>query len=364
MIEKQVVSVSPRDRERLRSDPDISAAAPARMRLRLIDPIQKGDPCSIANSSELPTCWGITAIGAELDTYDGAGITVAVLDTGIDQEHPCFKDRGIQLDCKNFTSESDDDEDGHGTHCAGTLFGRDVEGRRIGVARGVRRALIGKVIGKDGGSLESIVNGLDWAAANGAHIISMSLGIDYPGYAVALERAGLPAEIAVSRALADYHDTVTLFQRLQMFVESRSMLASRSVLMVAAAGNESRRAEDASWTVHASPPANATGIVSVGALGVAGNDSYAESSFSNTGCKVLAPGEGIVSASPGGKLSAMSGTSMATPHVAGVAALWGQKRLQERNAFDAESVRVQLLSNCRDLLKPRLSVGGLVQAPR
>lgn len=87
----------------------------------------------------------------------------------------------MELLQRNFTADADSDEHGHGTHCAGTVFGRDVDGVRIGVARGVTKALIGKVLGTEGGSSDLIVQAIQWAVAQGAHVISMSLGIDFPG---------------------------------------------------------------------------------------------------------------------------------------------------------------------------------------
>ena len=83
---------------------------------------------------------------------------------------------------KNFTQEEDDDNHGHGTHCAGTIFGREVDNQRIGVAPGVNTALIGKVLGTGGGSSATLASAINWAADKGAHVISMSLGIDFPGF--------------------------------------------------------------------------------------------------------------------------------------------------------------------------------------
>ena len=74
----------------------------------------------------------------------GAGVTVEVNDTGVDATHPDFDTR--------VTGEALTDTDGHGTHCAGTIFGRAVDDCRIGVAHGVTRALVGKVLGTGGGS--------------------------------------------------------------------------------------------------------------------------------------------------------------------------------------------------------------------
>jgi subtilisin family serine protease len=99
------------------------------------------------------TSWGVEAVGAARPVkpgqhrMTGEGVTVAVLDTGIDKQHPAFQ--GVIIVPKNFTGEGEDgsvdDLVGHGTHCAGTIFGRDVDGVRIGVAPGVTRALVGRV---------------------------------------------------------------------------------------------------------------------------------------------------------------------------------------------------------------------------
>jgi subtilisin family serine protease len=81
-------------------------------------------------------------VGADTSPFSGDGIVVAVLDTGIDASHPAFE--GVDIVQKDFTGEGVGDQHGHGTHCAGTIFGRTSEGTRIGVAPGVKKALIGK----------------------------------------------------------------------------------------------------------------------------------------------------------------------------------------------------------------------------
>ena len=105
--------------------------------MRLIAPI---DVAAVAAPAAGST-WGVQAVKADTSPFDGDGIIPAVLDTGIDPNHPAFA--GVNLIRKNFTNASDDDEHGHGTHCAGTIFGRDVNGTRIGVAPGVKQAVIG-----------------------------------------------------------------------------------------------------------------------------------------------------------------------------------------------------------------------------
>ena len=119
-------------------------------------------------------------MGADTSPFTAKGVTVAVLDTGIDATHPAFE--GVELIQKDFTGEGRGDKNGHGTHVAGTIFGQTVDGLRIGVAPGIGRALVGKVLDAlGGGSTQSIAEAIQWALNSGANVISMSLGMDFPG---------------------------------------------------------------------------------------------------------------------------------------------------------------------------------------
>ena len=157
----------------LARDPSVAAIARV-MPTKLIKPVD-------VTAAAAAPAWGIAAVGAGATTRTGAGVVVSVLDTGIDATHPAFQ--GVELTQKDFSGSGDGDVQGHGTHCAGTVFGRDVSGTRIGVARGVTKALIGKVLGDDGGgSSDALFRGMQWAVDNGARVISMSLGFDFPGW--------------------------------------------------------------------------------------------------------------------------------------------------------------------------------------
>ncbi|GAB1510448.1 S8 family peptidase [Actinophytocola sp. KF-1] len=231
--------------------------------------------------------------------YTGAGVPVAVLDTGIDDTHPDL--RGRITATKNFTSDrSVRDTDGHGTHVASTIAGTGAAsgGKYKGVAPGAT-LLVGKVCGGYGCPESAILAGMEWAAANGAKVVNLSLG--------GPDTAGDdPLELAVARLSAEH-----------------------GTLFVVAAGNDGGYGAE---TV--SSPASADAALAVGAV----DDQDALAGFSGRGPRVrdaalkpeiTAPGVEITAArsrfsSRGGRHDryvALSGTSMATPHVAGSAAL-------------------------------------------
>jgi subtilisin family serine protease len=236
--------------------------------------------------------------------YDGAGVKVAVLDTGIDEEHPDLA--GQVVAAGNFTEGEEDDEDrvGHGTHVASTIAGTGAasDGRYTGVAPKAR-LLDGKVC-VEFGCLDSwIIAGMQWAADQGAKVVNMSLG--------GPDRVEVDP---VEQALAELTDEF-------------------GMLFVVAAGNSGADATIGS-------PASADAALAVGA--VTKTDELAE--FSSRGPRVdgglkpdiTAPGEDIVAANsadgflgePGEAYTSLSGTSMATPHVAGAAAILAQRRPQ------------------------------------
>ncbi|MFC8347852.1 S8 family peptidase [Streptomyces sp. NPDC057280] len=257
-----------------------------------------------ANAGELGG--SVTQIGAPAAWaagYDGKGVKVAVLDTGIDTTHPDLA--SAVTAAKDFSGTgSTDDKAGHGTHVAATVAGSGARsgGRYKGVAPGAE-ILDAKVLNDDGeGTDSSVIAGLEWAAGQGAKVANLSLGqTDTPGED--------PVEAAVN-----------------------ALSRSTGMLTVAAAGNEGPDA----GTVGS--PGAAESALTVGA--VDGEDRLAE--FSSTGPTadnalkpdLTAPGVDIVSAraahghmgdpAADGYVS-MSGTSMATPHAAGAAAILAQR---------------------------------------
>ena len=324
-------------RHELARDPQVVALCPS-MPTTLIQPRAATDAASGAAN------WALAAVHAEGSAWSGRGTVVAVLDTGIDRAHPAFE--GVDIVERDFSGDGDGDRAGHGTHCAGTAFGRDVGPTRIGVARGVEKALVGKILGDTGrGTSEMAFDGIQWAVAEGAHVVSMSLGFDFPGLVRRRTDDGWPVELATSSALEAYRGNLRMFDALMGMVQAQAAF-SAGTLFVAAAGNESKRDENPNFEIAASLPAAAQDVVSVAALSRHG-ERFSVAPFSNTFATVAAPGVDIVSAKPGGGLTTMSGTSMACPHVAGLAALWHEALRAAGLPPTAKNVTARLLASAR-----------------
>lgn len=229
--------------------------------------------------------------------FDGTGATVAVLDTGIDAQHPDVDD-ALRTSVSFVPGEEVTDRDGHGTHVASTIVGSGEasDGTHVGVAPGAD-LVVGKVLADEGYGQDSwIIAGMEWAATEAdADVVNMSLGDD--------ERTDAENILSISLdALSKTHDT----------------------LFVVAAGNSG-----GVGTIGA--PGTAESALTVAAT----DDADGLAPFSSRGPRGLddglkpdlaAPGVGITAArsqysSGSGALSTLSGTSMATPHVAGAAAI-------------------------------------------
>jgi subtilisin len=284
---------------------------------------------------EPQTTWGLEAVRVPASRFAGRGVRVAILDTGLDVAHPDFAGRTIER--RSFIArQGPDDGHGHGTHVTGTACGplKPQHGPRYGIAYEAE-IWSGKVLGNDGSGADGgILDGINWAVANSCRVASMSLGAPVePGQAYSRV-----FEAAARRALA------------------------KGTLIVAAAGNDSDRA--AGLVRPVGHPANCPSILAVAAL----TKTLGVADFSNRGTAsgggridIAAPGVGVVSAWPHApRYRALDGTSMATPHVAGVVALLVESEPKDTAAATQEL----LLKSAKSLRAAALDVGaGLVQAP-
>ncbi|MFE4958511.1 S8 family serine peptidase [Streptomyces sp. NPDC056653] len=249
--------------------------------------------------------------------YDGKGTKVAVLDTGVDADHPDLKGRITASN--NFTDSPDaSDHQGHGTHTTSTVGGSGAasDGRKRGVAPGAD-LLNGKVLNDSGsGATSWIIAGMQWAVEQHADVVSMSLGN--------------PARTDCTDPMA------TATEELAR--------TSKDTLFVIAAGNTGPGLNSVS------APGCAPSVLTVGA--VDRDDSTA--SFSSRGPvygshtlkpEIAAPGVAISAAAAGGRgvdaYRSMSGTSMATPHVAGAAAIVKQRHPD----WSAQQIKAALVSS-------------------
>lgn len=356
----EVDDLSPREAARAASAGDVRLAVRS-MPTRLIEPFASAG----GDEADGGTAWGVQAVGAHRSRFTGTNAVVAVLDTGIERGHPAFA--AVDVVEQDFSGSGNGDRNGHGTHCAGTIFGGEVDGTRIGVAPGVRKALIGKVLGDNGsGDSAMIFDAINWAMNGEANIISMSLGFDFPGMVQTLVDEGWPADLAGSTALEAYRGNLRMFDAAMAMMRARSAM-NGDALVVAASGNESRRAESEHYRIAASLPAAAQDVVSVGAVGRHG-DRFRIADFSNSMPTLSGPGVDIRSAWPGGGLHSISGTSMACPHVAGVAALWWEALEAENRRPSPKNVTARLLASTRSDVfaegSDEIDTGeGLVTAP-
>jgi subtilisin family serine protease len=264
--------------------------------------------------------WGLIACKVPPSLRSGVGIKVAVLDTGLDLGHPDFAGRAIIS--QSFVGQPVQDLHGHGTHTCGTACGPKAPAGaipRYGIAYKAP-IFVGKVLSNSGsGSTAGVLAGMNWAVANRCVAISMSLGSNAPVQA-AYTAAGASA-------------------------------LSKGCLIIAAAGN----AGPAGLT---GAPANSPTIMAVASL----DPNLGWSTFSSIGkIEIAAPGRDVFSAAPRPtKYRTMSGTSMATPHVAGCAALWAESSQTLRGS----ALWKKLQATVKPLALPPTKVGkGLVQAP-
>lgn len=265
----------------------------------------------------IPEAWKIAT---------GRGVKVAVLDTGADHDHRDLKGRIVAS--KDFTGSRTGPHDvhGHGTHTAGTVGAAKNGVGMVGVAPDCG-LLVGKVLNDRGsGSNRWIAAGIDWATESGADVISMSLGGPDPD--------ALTHE-AIKRATA------------------------KGIIVCCSAGNSGPSDGTEGF------PAGYPESVSVAASDV--NDAIARFSSRGRNVAVAAPGVNVRNCYPGDRYATMSGTSMACPHVAGVAALYVQWAKANGVKPSATDFKARLAKTCRDLPpagRDNASGFGLIQAPK
>ena len=298
--------------------------------------VRIGAGAVLAALDESELTWGVQVTRVAASQFSGKGIRVAVLDTGLDLKHPDFVGRRITT--SSFVSgEEVQDGHGHGTHCIGTACGPRQPGQlpRYGIAYDAE-IFAGKVLSNRGSGADAgILGGIQWAIINGCQIISMSLGAN----------------------LCDQPNQG--FSRVFESVARRALAAG--TLIIAAAGNDSERPGHICPVSH---PANCPSILAVGAL----DQQLQVAGFSNGGLNpqggqvdIAGPGVAVRSSWPRPILyRTISGTSMATPHIAGIAALLAEANPEARG----RALASLLLQTARRLELPARDVGsGLVQAP-
>lgn len=234
--------------------------------------------------------WNVDRLDAELawPTSRGTGVKVAILDTGIDKDHPDLVSNikgGVNFVPKRGWKVNPggwDDDNGHGTHVAGLVAAVDNEIGVVGVAPEAHLYAV-KVLDRNGnGYVSDVIAGLQWAVDSGMEVINLSLG------------------------------TNTDVQSLHEAVDA---VSAASVILVAAAGNDG----DADPDSDVDYPAAYSSVIAVAATD--SNDVRAYWSSDGPEVELAAPGVEVRSAWRGGGYQVLSGTSMATPHVSGVAAL-------------------------------------------
>jgi subtilisin family serine protease len=187
----------------------------------------------------------------------------------------------------------------------------------------------------------------------------MSLSYDLPGNAKRLIDGGLDPALAMNAALRQHADILKAISTLRSFLET----LAPQVTLIAATGNESARPR---YVLDAGLPASE--LLAVGAVRRTSDEpQWSIADFSNARAEVVAPGVDVLSADLGEGWATMSGTSMATPHVAGVAALHAEKLNARAGEATAQSVRHALMTSASRALLPNADLSavgaGIVQAP-
>lgn len=226
--------------------------------------------------------WNLPAIGTEAGwnvTRGSKDVKIAVIDTGVDLDHPDLKRRLVQGYNALTDTNNPDDDNGHGSHVAGIIASDTNNGEGMAGITWFNPIIPVKVMGSDGtGGSFYVAKGIHWAVDHGASIINLSLG---------------------------------LYESCELIEDSIRYALEKDVVIISAAGNEN--------TSQPSFPAAYPGVLGVAAVNWDGT----RAPFSNFGnyIDVAAPGVDIPSTFANGEYAALSGTSMAAPHVTALAGL-------------------------------------------
>jgi subtilisin len=268
-----------------------------------------------AASAPKELTWGLQQLRVEAlwkAGITGKDVKVGQLDTGIDGQHPTLKKaiyKFAEFDLFGSIikpAPKARDTDDHGTHTAATIAGRATGNRHVGVAPEAQ--LLGAIVIEGGNAIARVLGGIDWALGQGMRVLSLSLG--FPGW-------------------------------WDNFIPIMAVLRARNVLPVVAVGNEGAG--------NTRSPGNYPNVLSVGAMDVngriptfSGSGAFARTDRPNVPY-LVAPGVDVISAKPNGGYQSMDGTSMATPHVAGLAALlW-----QAKPSATATEIEEAILQSCK-----------------
>ena len=262
--------------------------------------------------------WGLEPVEAPImaeNGYTGKGIKVAILDTGIDTEHPdLIVNGGVCL--LDSCPSGYDDNNGHGTHVAGIIAAQDNGFGVVGVAPNVELYAIKSLDGKGNGTTASILAGVEWAIQNKMDIVNLSV-------------------------TAEENDPA-----LKKMVDTAYQ---KGIILVGSAGNNGTAAGTENNVMY---PAKYPSVIAVS--GVDQQLKRVSNSATGSEIEIAAPGEEIISTFPndvlmngskGNEYALMSGTSMAAPFVAGMLALYKEKEPAKSN----EELRALLQSNAKDL---------------
>jgi subtilisin len=281
--------------------------------------------------------WGVSRIGANTAENTGEGVHVYVIDTGIDSDHNDLAsnisngfsvEMCLGLDCAN----SWDDDQGHGTHVAGTIGALDNNLDVIGVAPAVTLHAVKVLNAAGSGSNSGVIAGIDWVAQQ-----AESLGVPVVAN-MSLGGSGTKTGTCTNNGFIGNDN----------FHRAICNAKNQGVIFAVAAGNDGENAN------LATPAAYDDAVITVSATNI--NDDWA--SFSNWGngaaswtnhqsapVAIAAPGVDILSTKSGGGTTTMSGTSMAAPHVAGVLALYLETISLNPNGSAFTETRNWLLNN-------------------